>query len=78
MSFFGGSKGPSASEIAAQQRQAAERERVKLATETAQKEALEQKEMQQSYAREQSRRQSMVGAAVEDDDTQRRKFLRGV
>lgn len=71
-------KGPSAGEIARQQELAAQKEREKIALEQAQQESLTQQKLQQSYADKQSLRQSAASGILQDDETKRRKFLKGV
>lgn len=73
-----GSRGPSASEVAAKQEAAAKKEREKIAQEEAIATASKQKELQDAYAQTQSDRQSFVSNVKEDEESSRRKFLKGV
>lgn len=73
------SKGPSADEIAKKQEASAKVEREKIATESAEKSAFDKKQLQDTMQDKQSQRRDFVaGEGVEDDDTARRKFLKGV
>lgn len=74
------SNGPSQSEIIAKQEAAAKKERERIKMETAEKEAERDQKMQASIAeRSNKRRQFATGiAGAEDDDENRRKFLKGV
>lgn len=74
-SWFGGGKTSQADIIRAQE-QAAKKERERLATETAQKEANSKRQAQQDWEATQSRRQALVTSLVTDDEENRRKYLK--
>lgn len=69
----GGSKGPSAAELQAEQEAAARAERDRLAKETAGAQAAQQKKMAES---ETGTRQ--LAAGILDEETGKKKFLKGV
>lgn len=74
-SWFGGGKTSQADIIRAQE-QAAKKERERLATETAQKEAQSKKQAQSDWAASQSKRQALITSLVTDDEENRRKYLK--
>lgn len=69
----GGSKGPSAAELQAEQEAAARAERDRLAKETAGAQAAQQKKMAES---ETGTRQ--LAAGILDEETGKKKFLKGI
>jgi hypothetical protein len=79
MGFGGGSKGPSAAKVQQMQEQAAKKERERITLEEAQNTALDQEKLQTAYADQTNKRRDFAaGVAPQDDETSRRKFLRGV
>jgi hypothetical protein len=76
---FKSKKGPSTEEIVKQQEAAAMKERERIAQEQAINEATDLQQQQKSFATAQSKRQAFaMGSQLEDDETNRRKFLKGV
>lgn len=79
---MGGSskKAQSADAMAKIQREAAKKEQIKLNTQAAEQKAREDQELQKSFAEKQSQRQAFATgiAGMEQDDENRRKFLKGV
>jgi hypothetical protein len=72
-------KGQDPQMLARMQRQAAEAEQKKIATQAAEQKARENQELQKSYAEKMSQRQEFAaGIANIDDDENRKKFLKGV
>lgn len=80
--FGGGSKGPSQSEIIAAQEAAAKKERERLATEAAEKDAETQAKLQAEMKRKQSKRLAFASGegieTQEDEESSRKKFLKAV
>lgn len=75
MGFLGGgSKGPSQAQIMQMQEQAAQKERDRLAMESA---ARERSQQQNFMDQEKRRRMLAETEGVEDDEEQRRRFLAG-
>jgi hypothetical protein len=76
---FSSPKKQSAAEIVKQQEAAAMKERERIAQEQAINEATDLQQQQESFATAQSKRQAFAtGSQLEDDETNRRKFLKGV
>lgn len=70
--------GPSPEEIAARQEAAAKAERERIAQEEAKMSAEKEMQLQESYAANRERRQGSAMSAIEDEQSNRRKFLKGV
>jgi len=72
-------KGPSPSEIARVQSQAAKAEREKIAQEQSALAAKEKSDLEAAFADKQSKRRAFTaGIGEQEDETNRRKFLKGV
>ena len=68
-------RGPSAAELKSRQEEAARKERDRIQMEEAQQAASQRQEEQKAYTRAQA---SMQQPSVKDDETMRRKFLKGI
>lgn len=68
-------RGPSAAQLKSQQEEAARKERDRIQMQEAQQAANQRQEEQQAYTRAQA---SMQQPDVKDDETMRRKFLKGI
>jgi hypothetical protein len=70
--------GPSAAELQAQQEAAAQRERDRIAAETAKKKMEDDQKAVADIQTQESKRRAFAGQlATEDDEKNRRKFLKG-
>ena len=77
-SIFGGKKGPSQAEIAAAQEKAAQRERDRMEREAAAKKLQSETKAVADLQAAESKRRAFAGQlSGEQDEEQRRKFLKG-